>query len=101
MFIENNNQLYKKFEFNDFSENFAIITRVALAVEIATHGPLWSNVWNRVEIWLTTDDSSKIVTEKDTTLAYIPSIANKLICYLFFFHFIGASNGFLISHYQF
>ena len=69
MWTENNNQLYKKFEFNDFSEAFAFMTRVAIEAEKANHHPLWTNVWNKVEIWLTTHDAGNIVTEKDTTLA--------------------------------
>ncbi|MEI6184283.1 MAG: 4a-hydroxytetrahydrobiopterin dehydratase [Bacteroidota bacterium] len=71
MWTENNNQLYKKFEFNDFSEAFAFMTRVAIEAEKANHHPLWTNVWNKVEIWLTTHDAGNIVTEKDTTLAAI------------------------------
>jgi 4a-hydroxytetrahydrobiopterin dehydratase len=69
MWTENNNQLYKKFEFNDFSEAFAFMTRVAIEAEKANHHPLWTNVWNKVEIWLTTHDAGNIVTEKDTILA--------------------------------
>ena len=69
MWTENNNQLYKKFEFNDFSEAFAFMTRVAIEAEKANHHPLWTNVWNKVEIWLTTHDAGNMVTEKDTTLA--------------------------------
>ena len=69
MWIENNNQLYKKFVFEDFSEAFAFMTRVAIEAEKANHHPLWTNVWNTVEIWLTTHDAGNIVTEKDRALA--------------------------------
>ena len=69
MWIENNNQLYKKFVFADFSEAFAFMTRVAIEAEKANHHPLWTNVWNTVEIWLTTHDAGNIVTEKDRALA--------------------------------
>ncbi len=69
MWIENNNQLYKKFVFADFSEAFAFMTRVAIEAEKANHHPLWTNVWNTVEIWLTTHDVGNIVTEKDRALA--------------------------------
>lgn len=69
MWKEENNQLYKKFEFRDFSEAFAFMTRVALAAEKMDHHPLWTNVYNKVEIWLSTHDAGDIVTEKDRTLA--------------------------------
>jgi 4a-hydroxytetrahydrobiopterin dehydratase len=69
MWKEENNTLYKKFEFKNFSAAFAFMTRVALAAEKMDHHPLWTNVWNKVEIWLSTHDAGDIVTEKDRTLA--------------------------------
>ena len=76
MWEETNNKLYKKFQFSDFSEAFAFMTRVGLAAEKMDHHPLWTNVWNTVEIWLSTHDAGDIVTEKDRKLAKrIDSIA--------------------------
>ena len=69
MLKEENNRLYKKFEFKDFSEAFAFMTRVALAAEKMDHHPLWTNVYNKVEIWLSTHDAGDIVTAKDKKLA--------------------------------
>ncbi len=69
MWKEENNSLYKKFEFKDFSAAFAFMTRVALAAEKADHHPLWTNVYNKVEIWLSTHDAGDVVTEKDRKLA--------------------------------
>jgi len=69
MWVENNNQLYRKIVFNDFSEAFAFMTRVAIEAEKMNHHPLWTNVWNTVEIWLTTHDAGNIVTQKDIDLA--------------------------------
>ena len=69
MWTEKDNSLYKKFEFKNFSEAFAFMTRVALEAEKMDHHPLWTNVYNRVEIWLSTHDAGDIVTEKDKTLA--------------------------------
>ena len=66
---ESNNRLYKKFTFTDFSEAFAFMTRVALAAEKMDHHPEWKNVWNTVELWLSTHDAGDIVTEKDRKLA--------------------------------
>jgi 4a-hydroxytetrahydrobiopterin dehydratase len=69
MWKEENNKLYKKFEFKNFSEAFAFMTRVAIEAERMDHHPLWTNVWNRVEIWLSTHDAGDIVTDKDRVLA--------------------------------
>ena len=69
MWIETDNKLYRKFEFVDFSEAFAFMTRVAIEAEKMNHHPLWSNVWNKVEIWLSTHDAGDIITEKDKKLA--------------------------------
>jgi 4a-hydroxytetrahydrobiopterin dehydratase len=69
MWKEENNSLYKKFEFKDFSEAFAFMTRVALAAEKMDHHPLWTNVYNKVEVWLSTHDAGDIVTDKDRKLA--------------------------------
>ena len=69
MWKEENNTLYKKFTFKDFSEAFAFMTRVALAAEKMDHHPLWTNVYNQVEIWLSTHDAGDLVTAKDKKLA--------------------------------
>ena len=69
MWKEENNTLYRKFEFADFSEAFAFMTRVALAAEKMNHHPLWTNVYNKVEIWLNTHDAGDMITEKDHKLA--------------------------------
>ncbi|HMG82755.1 MAG TPA: 4a-hydroxytetrahydrobiopterin dehydratase [Ferruginibacter sp.] len=69
MWKEENNKLYRKFTFKDFSEAFAFMTGVALAAEKMDHHPTWTNTWNTVEIWLSTHDAGNIVTEKDKELA--------------------------------
>ena len=69
MWKETDNKLYMKFEFSDFSEAFSFMTRVALIAEKMDHHPLWTNVYNTVEIWLSTHDAGDIVTEKDKKLA--------------------------------
>ena len=69
MWKEENNKLYRKFQFRNFSEAFAFMTRVALQAEKMDHHPLWTNVYNTVEIWLSTHDARDVVTEKDRTLA--------------------------------
>ena len=69
MWHEENNTLYQKFEFKNFSEAFAFMTRVALEAEKMNHHPFWKNVYNQVEIWLNTQDGGDVVTEKDRKLA--------------------------------
>jgi 4a-hydroxytetrahydrobiopterin dehydratase len=69
MWKEDNNTLYKKFEFKNFSEAFAFMTRVAIEAEKMDHHPLWTNVYNKVELWLSTHDAGDIVTDKDKKLA--------------------------------
>lgn len=71
MWIEQDNKLYREFKFSDFSEAFAFMTRVALIAEKMDHHPLWTNVYNKVEIWLSTHDAGDVVTEKDKKLARI------------------------------
>lgn len=69
MWQSKNNQLYRAFEFKDFSEAFGFMTRVALLAQSADHHPTWTNTYNKVEIWLSTHDAGNVVTEKDRALA--------------------------------
>ena len=71
MWKEENNTLHRKFEFKDFNEAFSFMTRVALAAEKMDHHPEWKNVYNKVEIWLSTHDAGNTVTPKDHKLAKI------------------------------
>ena len=58
----------RSFTFADFSAAFAFMTRVALLAEKADHHPEWFNVWNRVEITLTTHDAGGLST-RDVDMA--------------------------------
>ncbi|MBX2931005.1 MAG: 4a-hydroxytetrahydrobiopterin dehydratase [Chitinophagaceae bacterium] len=69
MWQEQDNKLYKKFKFKNFSQAFAFMTRVAIEAEKANHHPYWSNTWNTVEIWLNTHEANNTITEKDISLA--------------------------------
>jgi 4a-hydroxytetrahydrobiopterin dehydratase len=71
MWEEKDNKLYRKFTFKDFSEAFAFMTKVALAAEKMDHHPLWTNVYNTVEIWLNTHSEGDIVTDKDRKLSTV------------------------------
>jgi 4a-hydroxytetrahydrobiopterin dehydratase len=69
MWQEENNSLYRKYTFKNFSEAFAFMTRVALAAEKMDHHPKWTNVWNEVELWLSTHNAGNTITDKDRALA--------------------------------
>ena len=68
MWKEKNNSLYNKFEFRDFNEAFAFMTRVALIAEKMDHHPDWSNAWNKVTIDLSTHSAGGL-TKNDFDLA--------------------------------
>ena len=61
--------LRRRFKFANFSEAFGFMARVALLAEKADHHPEWTNVWNRVDISLTTHSEGSTVTERDRSLA--------------------------------
>jgi 4a-hydroxytetrahydrobiopterin dehydratase len=69
MWKEENNKLNRQFKFKNFSEAFAFMTRVAFIAEKMDHHPLWTNVYNQVDISLSTHDAGDIVTDKDHKLA--------------------------------
>lgn len=69
MWTEQHNKLYRSFEFKDFTEAFAFMTRVAAIAEKLNHHPTWTNTYNKLEIWLNTHDAGDIVTDKDREMA--------------------------------
>jgi len=60
--------ILRKFAFADFAEAFGFMTRVAILAEKADHHPEWFNVYNRVEITLTTHDADGL-SQRDVALA--------------------------------
>jgi 4a-hydroxytetrahydrobiopterin dehydratase len=67
-FDEGRDALTRRFMFGDFSEAFAFMARVAMLAEKADHHPEWSNVYNRVDIALTTHDAGGL-SHRDVALA--------------------------------
>jgi 4a-hydroxytetrahydrobiopterin dehydratase len=61
-------KLHRDLKFNDFSQAFAFMMRVALAAEKMDHHPDWSNAWNKVSVDLTTHSAGGI-TQNDIALA--------------------------------
>lgn len=69
MWTESSGALKAVFEFSNFSEAFAFMTRVAMIAEKQNHHPDWRNVYNRVEISLCTHDAGNRITDADHALA--------------------------------
>lgn len=71
---EDGRSISRSFQFADFSQAFGFMVRTALAAEKADHHPEWSNVYNRVEIRLTTHDAGGL-TMRDFDLAAAINLA--------------------------
>jgi len=73
--VENRDAIYKEFLFKDFNEAFGFMTRVALKADKMDHHPEWFNVYNKVQVTLSTHDVSGL-SKRDVTLAkFIEDIA--------------------------
>lgn len=66
---EIDNRLLGSFQFKDFVEAFSFMTEVAFYAEQLGHHPEWSNVYNKVDITLTTHDAGNVITANDRQLA--------------------------------
>jgi 4a-hydroxytetrahydrobiopterin dehydratase len=66
--VDGRDAITKSFKFKDFNAAFGFMTRVALIAEQMNHHPEWSNVWNRVDITLSTHDAGGL-TARDVKLA--------------------------------
>jgi 4a-hydroxytetrahydrobiopterin dehydratase len=65
---ETRQALYRHIETETFSATFALMTRIALEAERTNHHPEWSNVYNRLDVWLTTHDAGGVST-RDVAMA--------------------------------
>lgn len=68
----------RSYRFADFGAAFAFMTQVALAAEKANHHPEWFNVYNRVDVRLTTHDAGGL-TERDLALAAVAEAAARAL----------------------
>lgn len=67
--VQDRDAISRTFRFADFNEAFGFMTRIALKAEQMNHHPEWFNVWNRVDVTLTTHDAGG-VTQLDVELAH-------------------------------
>ncbi|XP_048778213.1 pterin-4-alpha-carbinolamine dehydratase-like [Ostrea edulis] len=66
--VEGRDAIYKEFLFKDFNEAFGFMTRVAIQADKMDHHPEWFNVYNKVQITLSTHDYGGL-SHRDVTLA--------------------------------
>ena len=66
--VEGRDAIFRRFTFADFNHAFGFMARVALAAERMDHHPEWFNVWNRVEVTLSTHDAGGL-SARDIALA--------------------------------
>ena len=66
--VDGRDAISKTFTFDDFNQAFGFMSRVALKAEAMNHHPEWFNVWNRVDVTLSTHDAGGL-TELDIELA--------------------------------
>lgn len=66
--VDGRDAISRSFKFKDFNEAFGFMARAALTAERMNHHPEWFNVWNRVDVTLSTHDAGGL-TELDIKLA--------------------------------
>ena len=69
MWQETKHGLYKQFNFENFKQAWAFMSRVAELAEEYQHHPRWENEWSVVQIWLITHEGGNKITAKDHQLA--------------------------------
>jgi 4a-hydroxytetrahydrobiopterin dehydratase len=71
MWNKSDSSLTRTFEFKSFNDAISFMQDASVEIDQLNHHPEWSNVYNRVEVKLTTHDAGNKVTEKDHKLAAI------------------------------
>lgn len=71
MWTESENKLIKTFQFGSFEQAMEFMQLAAVPISKLNHHPEWKNIYNRIEIELTTHDSGNTITDLDWKLAEI------------------------------
>lgn len=74
--VEGRDAIFKSFSFSDFNTAFGFMSRIALMAERMDHHPEWFNVYNRVEITLTTHDADGLSMRDIKLAAFIDAAAD-------------------------
>ena len=69
MWQETKHGLYQQFNFDNFKQAWAFMTKVAELAEEFQHHPRWENEWSVVQIWLITHEGPHAITDKDRQMA--------------------------------
>ncbi|WP_417476690.1 4a-hydroxytetrahydrobiopterin dehydratase [Maricaulis sp.] len=72
---EGKDAIHKSYRFADFNEAWGFMARVAIRAEVMNHHPEWFNVWNRVDVTLTTHDAGGVTTLDLELARFMDSIA--------------------------
>lgn len=74
--VEGRDAISKTFQFADFNAAFGFMSRVALKAEAMDHHPEWFNVWNRVEVTLSTHDAGGLTALDMELAAFMDGVAS-------------------------
>lgn len=69
--------IYKEFLFQDFNEAFGFMTRVALLADKMDHHPEWFNVYNKVQVTMSTHDCGGLSAKDVKVASFMEGLANK------------------------
>lgn len=77
--VEGRDAIYREFLFKNFNEAFGFMTNVAIQADKADHHPEWFNVYNKVQITLSTHDCSGLSVRDIKLATFIDSVAARLL----------------------
>ena len=73
--VEGREAIFKKLKFNDFKDAFAAMTKIADKAENMDHHPEWFNVYNNLEVTLTTHDAGGVTSYDKELAEYIDKVS--------------------------